>query len=246
METSVLTVTDLHAGYGDMEVVSGVDLTVHSGELVALVGRNGAGKSTTLHAIAGERFGKFPGKVIFDGVDLSHANPGEAVKAGVVLVPEGHRVFGELTVLENLRLGGYPWRRKRRAQIGEDVDRVVGFFPILGEFFSRQAGQLSGGQQQMLAIGQALVASPRMLLLDEPSSGLAPSVVDIIYDAMRALRSDGIGVLVVDQDVERTLHTCDVVNVMNRGKIALSGPAASLVGKEEVANIVRGFEDMPG
>ena len=226
IETSVLTVSDLHAGYGDMEVVSGVDLTVHSGELVALVGRNGAGKSTTLHAIAGERFGKFPGEVIFDGVDLSHANPGETVKAGVVLVPEGHRVFGELTVLENLRLGGYPWRRKRRAQIGEDVDR--------------------GGQQQMLAIGQALVASPRMLLLDEPSSGLAPSVVDIIYDAMLAMRSDGIGVLVVDQDVERTLNTCDVVNVMNRGKIALSGPAASLVGNEEVANIVRGFEDMPG
>jgi len=239
-----LVVTDLHAGYGDMEVVSGVSLAVETGQMVALIGRNGAGKSTTLHALAGLRHSKASGSVFFGGIDLSRATPRQAVMAGIALVPEGHRVFGDLSVLENLELGAYPWHRQRRLELQGDVERVMTLFPILAEFSDRQAGQLSGGQQQMVAIGQALIARPSVLLLDEPSSGLAPGVVETIYDAMATMRNDGIALLVVEQDVDRSLATCDVVNVMESGKIVLSGPSSELIGNRNVANIVRGIADI--
>lgn len=243
---SALVVRGLSTGYGSVPVVSDVSLEVDRGELVALLGRNGAGKSTTLSAIAGERYGPTSGTVELCGRDVSRAGPAALYLAGLALVPEGHRVFPSLTVAENVRLGGFPWRRKKADAIEQGVERVMELFPVLARYASREAGALSGGQQQMVAIGQALVANPVVLLIDEPSSGLAPAVVGDIYRALTVLRDEGRAVLLVEQSIDRALAAASRAYVLERGSVVLSGPTAELRADDRVAAIVRGAAVVEG
>lgn len=216
----------LRAGYGRVQVVTDFTVSVAPGEMVALVGRNGAGKSTALAAVSGLRFGRSGGSVHVDGADMSTATPNAVVLAGVSLVPEGRRIFRDMRVVENLRLGAFARRRSGRRDIAADIERVYELFPILARFAAKRAGELSGGQQQMVAIGQALMSRPKYLLLDEPASGVAPVLVDEIYDTVAGLvRQDNLGLLLVDQSVERALERCDRVSVMESGSIVLEEPA---------------------
>jgi branched-chain amino acid transport system ATP-binding protein len=235
-----LAVRGLRAGYGDMEVVKGIDLEVPFGKVVVLVGRNGAGKTTALAALAGIRFSAPAGSVRLGELDLSRASAMTIVRSGVAFVPAGHRVFASLSVEENLKMGLFPWRRRPRAHLDQRMAHVYELFPALEPMAGRLAGQLSGGQQQMLAIGQALMADPRILMLDEPSSGLAPLVVDLIYAAILASGREGRGVLFVDQDVDRGLAQADYGYVMDDGQLVLSGPSRELRDNPRVAQVVRG------
>jgi branched-chain amino acid transport system ATP-binding protein len=240
--SAALVVEGLCAGYGRMPVVFGASLRVEAGQVAALVGRNGAGKTTMLKAVAGLREGGNAGSVRLGDTDIS-ALPAERIGLqGLALVPEGHRLFGGLTVLENLRLGFFPWRRSGRRLLGERLERVFDLFPILREFADRRAQHLSGGQQQMVAIGQALMADPRVLLLDEPSSGLAPAVVADIYAVVATLRERGVAVLVVEQNLDRALATADFVYVLDRGRVALSGAAAELAADGRVGAVIHGLD----
>jgi branched-chain amino acid transport system ATP-binding protein len=241
----LLSVSDLHAGYGSLRAVSGISLEVSAGETVALVGRNGAGKTTSLLAVAGLRYGRFPGQVMLAGRDLSAASPRQLVEAGLAHVPEGHRIFRALTVAENLFLGGYTRRRSGRKALAGTMERIYELFPILRTYANRNAGYLSGGEQQMIAIGQALMAEPKVLLLDEPTSGLAPMVIGAIYQAIAQLRDDGLAILVVEQSVPRALANSARCYVMERGQIVISGISAQLAENDHVYAIVRGTEEVP-
>ncbi len=240
----LLDVSDLHAGYGSLQAVAGISLQVGAAETVALIGRNGAGKTTSLLAIAGLRYGRFPGNVRLGGADVTRASPRELVDAGLAHVPEGHRIFASLTVEENLLLGAYPRRRAGRKAAAATMERVFDLFPILRTYASRNAGFLSGGEQQMVAIGQALMAEPKVLMLDEPTSGLAPMVVRSIYDAIGRLRDQGLAVLMVEQSVPRALANSDRCYVMERGRIVISGDSPVLAQNEHVFAIVRGTEEV--
>lgn len=237
-----LQVTGLCAGYGGMQVVQGVDLTLSSAEVVALVGCNGAGKTTTLQAIAGIRFGSFNGQVRIDDTEITRWSPANMAKVGLALVPEGHRIFAEMTVDENLRLGAFSVRRDKIA-FAESLEHVFELFPDLRVARQRPAEQLSGGQQQMLAIGAALMCRPRFLLLDEPCAGLAPALVDRIYDVVERLAADGQGVLLVEQDVQRAMRRSNRTYVMDQGDIVLSGPSLELIKDTRVLDLVRGVID---
>jgi len=241
-----LVVSDLCAGYGTMEVVSRVSLDVAAAETVALIGRNGAGKSTLLMAIAGLRYGSSAGRVLFDDHDLSKAGAKQAVEAGLAHVPEGHRVFTQLTVAENLKLGAYRRRRAPRSELDASLDRVFELFPVLRKYAKRQAGLLSGGEQQMVAIGQALMVDPKVLMLDEPTSGLALPVVRLILDALAELRVKGLGILVVEQSVTRALAVSDRCYLMERGQIVIAGDSADLAMDERIPSIVRGTATVTG
>jgi branched-chain amino acid transport system ATP-binding protein len=244
-DAPLLEVSDLHAGYGSLEAVAGISLHVAAAETVALVGRNGAGKTTSLLAIAGLRYGRFPGAVKLGGADISRASSRQIVDAGLAHVPEGHRIFTGLTVEENLRLGAYTRRRSGRKAVAGTMERIYDLFPILRTYATRNAGFLSGGEQQMVAIGQALMAEPRVLMLDEPTSGLAPIVVRTIYDAIGQLREQGIAILIVEQSVPRALANSNRCYVMERGRIVISGDSAILAQDEHVFAIVRGTEEVP-
>jgi branched-chain amino acid transport system ATP-binding protein len=222
-ETPGLIITGLTAGYGRVKVVTDFTVTVGPGEVVALVGRNGAGKSTALAAAVGLRFGQAGGRVTVDGTDVSREAPNAIVVAGVSLVPEGRRIFRDMTVVENLRLGAFTRRRTGRRQIAGDIEQVYELFPVLSRYSGKTAGALSGGQQQMVAIGQALMSRPTYLLLDEPASGVAPILVDEIYDTIDRLVSEGLGVVLVDQSVERALERSSRYAVMDNGVMVLSG-----------------------
>jgi len=239
-----LEVSELHAGYGSLKAVDGISLQVGTAETVALIGRNGAGKTTSLLAIAGLRYGRFPGSVKLGGTDVTRATPRELVDAGLAHVPEGHRIFASLTVEENLLLGGYTRRRAGRKAAAATMERIFDLFPILRTYASRNAGFLSGGEQQMVAIGQALMAEPKVLMLDEPTSGLAPMVVRTIYDAIGRLRDQGLAVLLVEQSVPRALANSNRCYVMERGRIVISGESAVLAQNEHVFAIVRGTEEV--
>ena len=239
-----LEVSELHAGYGSLKAVDGISLQVGTAETVALIGRNGAGKTTSLLAIAGLRYGRFPGSVKIGGTDVTRATPRELVDAGLAHVPEGHRIFASLTVEENLLLGAYPRRRAGRKAAAATMERIFDLFPILRTYASRNAGFLSGGEQQMVAIGQALMAEPKVLMLDEPTSGLAPMVVRTIYDAIGRLRDQGLAVLLVEQSVPRALANSNRCYVMERGRIVISGESAVLAQNEHVFAIVRGTEEV--
>ena len=240
----LLHVSDLHAGYGSLQAVAGISLQVGAAETVALIGRNGAGKTTSLLAIAGLRYGRFPGNVRLAGADVTRATPRELVDAGLAHVPEGHRIFASLTVEENLLLGAYTRRRAGRKAAAVTMERVFDLFPILRTYASRNAGFLSGGEQQMVAIGQALMAEPKVLMLDEPTSGLAPMVVRTIYDAIGRLRDQGLAVLMVEQSVPRALANSNRCYVMERGRIVISGESPVLAQNEHVFAIVRGTEEV--
>jgi branched-chain amino acid transport system ATP-binding protein len=236
-----LEVTGLSAGYGPIRVVFDVSFSVAPGELVAMVGRNGAGKSTSLLAVAGVRQGPGEGRVAIGGTDLSTASPNDRLLAGVKLVPEGRRIFREMTVIENLRLGAFS-RRKDTSRLSDDLDHVFHLFPILQEFQKRVVSSLSGGQQQMVAIGQALMSRPRFLLLDEPCAGLAPVLIDAMYDTFTSLAAEGIGILLVDQNIERVLELAGRFYVLEGGRTALDGLSSAPGVLENVTSIVLGSD----
>ncbi|MDT4892439.1 MAG: branched-chain amino acid transport system ATP-binding protein livF [Pseudonocardiales bacterium] len=236
---SSLKVRGLRAGYGAMDVVHDLDLDVRQNELVAIVGRNGVGKTTLLAAIAGVRYGSNAGKVSIDDRQLESMSPWERTAAGIALVPEGRRIFRQMTVADNLTMaaGG---RGTSAADIKNDLNWVYELFPNLQRYHKTTAGSLSGGEQQMVAVAQALVSRPRFLLLDEPTAGLAPILVDDLFTTLLRLRSSGVGVLVVDQNVERLLTISDRAFLMDNGRLVLGGPVESLSLSEIVDTIVRG------
>jgi branched-chain amino acid transport system ATP-binding protein len=218
---TALIVENLSVRYGAVEAVRGLSLEVRPGQIVGLIGPNGAGKSSTLHAIMGSA-PVIGGDVRLDGTSIVGRPPEEVARRGVALVPEGRRIFGELTVEENLRLG-LAGRSARKNGIG--LARARELFPVLREFRSRQAGVLSGGQQQQLAIGRALAADPEILLLDEPSLGLAPKIVDIVFEALTQIRDSGLAVLLVEQRAQRTVALADESHVLANGELRLTlGP----------------------
>jgi branched-chain amino acid transport system ATP-binding protein len=218
---TALAVEKLTVRYGAVEAVRDLSLEVKPGEIVGLIGPNGAGKSSTLHAIMGAA-PVTGGDVRLDGRSLVGRRPEDVARRGIALVPEGRRIFGELTVEENLRLG---LAGRRRGSNGGGLERAYELFPVLREFRSRQAGVLSGGQQQQLAIGRALAAHPGVLLLDEPSLGLAPKIVDVVFEALAQIRDSGLGVLLVEQRAQRTVALADRSHVLANGELRLTlGP----------------------
>jgi branched-chain amino acid transport system ATP-binding protein len=218
---TALAVDKLTVRYGAVEAVRDLSLEVKPGEIVGLIGPNGAGKSSTLHAIMGAA-PVTGGDVLLDGRSLVGRRPEDVARRGIALVPEGRRIFGELTVEENLRLG---LAGRRRGTNGGGLERAYELFPVLREFRSRQAGVLSGGQQQQLAIGRALAADPDVLLLDEPSLGLAPKIVDVVFEALTQIRDSGLGVLLVEQRAQRTVALADRSHVLANGELRLTlGP----------------------
>jgi branched-chain amino acid transport system ATP-binding protein len=225
MSTSLLSVSDLVVRYGAITALRGVDLDVSAGEIVALVGPNGAGKTSLLSAIAGI-VRPAAGSIIFGGQPLARVALEDVVSHGVALVPEGRHIFGSLTVAENLGLGATV--RRDAASVAADIERYFETFPILGKRRNQPAGQLSGGEQQQLAIARALLSRPRLLMLDEPSLGLAPAIVDQVYVLLRQIREDGITILLVEQNAERAFAVADRVSVMSLGEIVLRGTPAEL------------------
>jgi branched-chain amino acid transport system ATP-binding protein len=216
---SALSIEGLEVRYGAVRAVRGLSLTVEPGEIVGLIGPNGAGKSSTLHAIMGVA-SVAAGDIRLGGASLLGRRPEDVARSGIALVPEGRRIFGELSVEENLRLG----LAGRRSQAGaeEALGRAYELFPVVREFRRRTAGALSGGQQQQLAIARALVAEPDVLLLDEPSLGLAPRIVDIVFDALAEIRETGIAVLLVEQRAQRTIALADRCHVLSNGELRLT------------------------
>ena len=223
----MLSVGNLHVSYGSIVALRGVSLQVGEGEIVAVIGPNGAGKSTLLLTIAGIVRAK-QGSIEFAGGSVTGAAPERLVSSGLSLVPEGRHIFGSLTVAENIALGATT--RSDRAAIAADTERVLDLFPVLRERLRQRAGKLSGGEQQMLAIARALLAKPRLLLLDEPSLGLAPLVVKQVYDSIEELRRGGVTILIVEQSVGRALKVADRTYVLNSGAVTISGRSAELQG----------------
>ena len=231
-EAALLQVEGLCSHYGPVRVLSYVSLAVRAGELVAIVGANGAGKSTLLRSLSAVQ-PKSGGTVRFDGRDISRLPAHRVVAAGVCHVPEGRQVFAPLSVEDNLRLGAY-LHRQERAWVERELDRVYTLFPILGERRAQLAGTLSGGQQQMLSIGRALLGRPRLLLLDEPSMGLAPLLVEEIFRVVRELNRSGVTVLLVEQNARAALAIADRGYVLETGRVVLSAAASELLADEGV------------
>jgi branched-chain amino acid transport system ATP-binding protein len=223
----MLCVKDLHVSYGNIVALRGVSLDLDQGEIVAVIGPNGAGKSTLLLTIAGVVRAK-QGEVRLGDASILGIAPEVLASRGIALVPEGRHIFGSLTVAENIALGATT-RRDRQA-VAADVERALDMFPILRERYRQRAGKLSGGEQQMLAIARALLARPKLLLLDEPSLGLAPLVVRQVYEAIFELKRQGITILVVEQSVHRAVAAADRTYVVNSGRVAISGRSADLHG----------------
>ena len=217
----MLELDDIHVRYGNIRALQGVSLSVAEGELVALIGSNGAGKTTTLRTISGiNRVSE--GAIRFEGADITRAAADRIVSLGISHCPEGRRIFGSLTVRENLRLGAVSQADKRAA--AEDLEMVLGLFPLLGERLGQAGGTLSGGEQQMLAIGRALMSRPRLLLLDEPSLGLAPLMVERIFETIASLKASGRTILLVEQNVHHALDVADRAYVLETGRVTLDGP----------------------
>jgi len=228
--TALLDVKALKVAYGGINAVKGVDLTVGAGEMVALIGANGAGKTTTLKAICGLL--PHAGMVKLRGENVSSCSAYQLVARGLALVPEGRGVFGRLTVHENLRIGAY--MRRDSATIRADLERIYGLFPHLAERRTQTGGTLSGGEQQMLAIGRALMSRPSLLLLDEPSMGLAPLMVDKIFDTVRRVSREGVTVLLVEQNAKLALEASNRGYVMESGLITLADGASALLSNSRV------------
>ncbi|MGO4394979.1 ABC transporter ATP-binding protein [Variovorax sp. M-6] len=235
--TPLLDIRALRGGYGRVEVLRGVDLQVNAGEMVALLGSNGAGKSTLNKMVCGLS-PAWSGTVRFDGQDLSGAHYREVVKAGLIQVPEGRKVFPNLSVLENLELGSFTRARARRVA---NLERVFGIFPRLKERLRQHAGTMSGGEQQMLAIGRGLMAEPVLLILDEPSLGLSPLLVEEMFTLIRQLRDDGLAVLLVEQNVGQSLEIADRAYVLENGSVRFSGLPQDLLGSDELRRAYLGL-----
>jgi branched-chain amino acid transport system ATP-binding protein len=221
----VLELADVHVRYGNIRALQGVSLRVDSGELVALIGSNGAGKSTTLRTISG-LLRPTQGTIMFEGADITNAGTDRIVARGISQCPEGRRIFGSLTVSDNLRLGAVS--RKDAKEVAADLEMVFELFPLLRERLGQAGGTLSGGEQQMLAIGRALMSRPRLLLLDEPSLGLAPLMVERIFATIAELKRQGRTILLVEQNVHQALDVADRAYVLETGRITLDGAAAVL------------------
>jgi len=227
----ILQLDDIHTYYGSIHALKGISLEVREGEIVTLIGANGAGKSTTLRSINGLNHPR-KGSIRFQGRDITSEAPHEIVKNGIAQSPEGRRLFPRMTVLENLEMGAF--QREDRSTFQEDLDRVYELFPRLHERRTQKAGTMSGGEQQMCAIGRALMARPKLLLLDEPSMGLAPIFVDKIFEIIREINQQGTPVLLVEQNALMALDTADRGYVLETGSIALAGPAKELRDNERV------------
>lgn len=223
----MLKINDLHAAYGQIAALRGVSLRIEAGETVGVIGPNGAGKSTLMSCIAG---GLRPrgGTIEFEGTTISGSSPEEIVRAGIALVPEARHIFGSLTVRENLMLGATI--RQDKAEIAEDLERMLVMFEPLRRYFASAAGGLSGGEQQMLAIARALMSRPRLLLLDEPSLGLAPVVVDAVFAGLGDLKAAGTTMLLVEQNAARTLEIADRIYALRTGEVQVHGTADELRG----------------
>jgi branched-chain amino acid transport system ATP-binding protein len=227
----LLELEGVHAGYGAIEVLKGVSISVEKGEIVAVLGANGAGKSTTLMTISGINRCR-QGRILFDGEPIQNRPPHEIVRRGISQSPEGRRIFPRLSVRENLEMGAF--QRGHSDGLGEDMERVFTTFPILKERQSQLGGTLSGGEQQMLAISRALMARPKLLLLDEPSLGLAPMIVTKIFDIIREINRQGTTILLVEQNANMALHVAHRGYVLETGEIVLEDTAASLISNEQV------------
>jgi branched-chain amino acid transport system ATP-binding protein len=237
-ETDLLEVAGLHAGYGVANVLHGLDFAVAQRGVTTLLGANGAGKTTTLRAISGMI--RIAGSIRFNGASIAGTATEDIVRLGVAHVPDGRGTFLELTVEENLRLGAYV--RKDKAGVAEDTERVLGYFPRLRQRIRQQAGTLSGGEQQMLAISRALLLRPKLLLLDEPSFGLAPLIVRDIFDIMRRINAEqGVGILVVEQNANLALAIADHAYLLETGRIVMSGPAADIRKDEAIRKSYLGY-----
>jgi branched-chain amino acid transport system ATP-binding protein len=235
---SLLQVTDLHAGYGQAEVLHGISLAVEPGEVVVILGANGAGKTTTMRAVAG-LIGR-RGAVSIDGAELPSHEPGAAVAAGLALVPQGRGTFTKLTVTENLLVGAT--RRRDKAEVARDIERWYEVFPALGRRTGQAAGTMSGGEQQMLAIARALMSRPRLLLCDEPSLGLAPQIVRGVFDVLRQVNADdGTAMLIVEQNAELALDLASRVYVLEVGRVVSSGAAAELRDSDTIRRAYLGY-----
>ncbi len=232
--TPLLEVTDLRVAYGNIEAVKGIGFSVGVGQVVTLIGGNGAGKTTTLRTLSG-LLRPTGGRVVFEGEDITHLPAHTIVRRGIAHAPEGRRIFPRLTVLENLDLGAFSQvGRVAAAQTRADLDRIFGLFPVLAERRSQAAGTLSGGEQQMLAIGRALMAKPRLLMIDELSLGLAPVIIERLVEILERVNREGTTVLIVEQDVLTALEQASRGYVLEAGQITLSGPARDLLADERV------------
>ncbi len=226
--TPLLDIQGLRGGYGAVEVLRGVDLHVNEGEIVALLGSNGAGKSTLNNVLCGI-YPAWAGRVHFDGQDISGAHYRDVVKAGLIQVPEGRKIFPNLSALENLELGSFTRARQRRAS---NLERVFSIFPRLKERATQLAGTMSGGEQQMLAIGRGLMAEPRLLILDEPSLGLSPLLVEEMFTLIAQLNTQGLAVLLVEQNVGQSLEVAQRAYVLENGALRFSGSGAELLASD--------------
>ncbi len=229
---SALAALDMHVSYGNIRALRGVSLAVAEGTICAVVGANGAGKTTALNAICGLRT-LSAGRVVLAGQDVTSVPPHDLVPLGLVQVPEGRRVFARLTVRENLSMGAFR-RRSPRAELAAELDRVLELFPRLRERMAQLAGTLSGGEQQMLAMGRALMSRPRTLLMDEPSMGLAPQVVDQVFETILAINKLGVTVLLVEQNALMALEIAQMAYVLQSGEVVLSGPGPELLHSDAV------------
>lgn len=227
----MIKIDNLVVAYGGIEALKGVRLEVPSGKIVTLVGANGAGKSTTLKSIVGLVKPK-SGSIDYEGTDLTKLNTELMVKKGIALVPEGRKVFADLTVLENLKIGAYS--RKDTGGIAEDLEKVYSLFPRLKERTWQAAGTLSGGEQQMLAIGRALMSRPKLIMMDEPSLGLAPIIVKELFGIIKKINEEGMTVLLIEQNANAALKIADVGYIMETGRITLSGSGQELLSNDEI------------
>lgn len=229
MSDALLRIEDLKVNYGGIEAVRGISFDVKQGEIVTLIGANGAGKSSTVRAISG-LVKPGGGKIIFNGEDITGKDPSQIVQRGIVMSPEGRKIFPNLTVLENLKIGAY----LRKDNLDGDLEKVYKYFPRLKERSWQAGGTLSGGEQQMLAVGRALMGQPRLLMMDEPSLGLAPIVVKDIFEIIRRIHEAGTTVLLIEQNANMALHVADRAYVIENGKISMEGTGAQLLEDEKV------------
>jgi branched-chain amino acid transport system ATP-binding protein len=235
---ALLEIDHIHTYYGNIHALKGISLTVNEGEIVTLIGANGAGKSTTLKAVSGLLTPR-QGKIHFQGNEITGRPPHDVTNLRLIQVPEGRRIFAQLTVQENLEVGAF--LRNDKAEIASDMERVFALFPRLRERRRQLGGTLSGGEQQMLAIGRAMMARPQLLLLDEPSMGLAPVLVDTIFDTIQSLNQAGVTILVVEQNARKALQVAHRGYVLQTGAITISGHAQELLADERVIEAYLGF-----
>lgn len=231
MAEKILEVRDLVVNYGAIRALKGISFDVEQGEIISLIGSNGAGKTTTLHSIS-NLIKKQSGSVLFNGEDISSLNPEQIVRHGLIHVPEGRRIFANLSVKDNLEMGAFT--RKDKAGIKADLERVFELFPRMKERLHQMAGTLSGGEQQMLAMGRGLMANPKLLLLDEPSMGLAPILVDEIFEIVKKINEDGTTILLVEQNAYKAMSIANRVYILETGSVSSSGNSQDLINDPAV------------